>query len=73
MAYKQAYLKTPLNFKLFPGRKMPVGFDYTYENKFLGMSPRDFNEKTRKERREIYRAAEKKAKQYPSPSSRYNP
>ncbi len=22
MAYKQAYLKTPLNFKLFPGNKI---------------------------------------------------
>ena len=73
MAYKQAYLKTPLNFRLFPGRKMPVGFDYTYRNDFLGMSPKDFNEKSRKERREIYRAAEKKKKGQVSPSSRYNP
>jgi len=65
--------KSPVNFKLFPGKKMPVGFDYTYKNKFLGMSNKDFNELPRKERREIYRAAEQKAKQYPSPSSRYNP
>ena len=73
MAYKQAYLKTPLNFRLFPGRKMPVDFTYTSYNKFLGMSNRDFNEKPRKERREIYRTAEKKKKGQVSPSSRYNP
>lgn len=73
MAYKQAYLKTPLNFKLFPGRKMPVDFTYTSYNKFLGMSNRDFNELPRKERRERYRAAEKKKKGEVSLSSRYNP
>lgn len=73
MAYKQAYLKTPLNFRLFPGRKMPVGFDYTYRNDFLGMSNKVFNELPRNERRKEYRAAVQRAKQFPSPSSRYNP
>lgn len=65
--------KSPVNFKLFPGRKMPVDFTYTFPNDFLGMSNKDFNEKTRKERREIYRAAEKKKKGQVSLSSRYNP
>ena len=54
MAYKQAYLKTPLNFRLFPGRKMPVDFTYTYHNDFLGMSNKTFNALPRKERREKY-------------------
>lgn len=73
MAYKQAYLKTPLNFRLFPGRKMPVDFTYTSHNDFLGMSNKAFNALPRNERRKEYRAAVQRRKNQADLASRYNP
>ena len=56
MAYKQSYLKTPINFKLFPGSKIRKSF-YPKDQivPSMGMSIDQFNEKTRKERRQIYK------------------
>ena len=56
MAYKQAYLKTPLNFKLFPGNKIKKSaYPTDFQDPRLGMSLDQFNAKSRKERRQIYK------------------
>jgi len=56
MAYKQAYLKIPLNFKLFPGNKIKKSaYPKDLIVPSMGMSLNQFNEKSRKERRQIYK------------------
>ena len=49
MAYKQAYLKIPLNFKLFPGNKIKKSaYPTDFQDPRLGMSLDQFNAKSRK-------------------------
>ena len=48
--------KSPVNFKLFPGSKIRKSFYPTDQIvPSMGMSIDQFNEKTRKERRQIYK------------------